>query len=509
MANISDNNKRIAKNTLLLYGRMAIMMFVGLFTSRVNLASLGIQDYGIYNAVGGVVAMLSILSGAMAVAVSRFITVGLGKGDEERMKVIFSTSVIIQIMMSAIVIFVAEIIGVWFLNTRMVIPADRISAANVVFQCSLITFAINLLSVPYNAVIIAHEKMAAFGYISILEALLKLLVAYLIYVSPFDKLDVYAILLCLVALLIRLIYGVYCKRHFSETIFKFVLDKNLVKEMFGFIGWAFLGNGVVVLKDQGINILLNLFCGPVVNAARGISMQVNNYVYSFVQNFMTAVNPQITKNYAQKDIVYMHKLIIRSAKFGFFIMMILVLPLCANIDYVLNLWLVKVPAHTNNFVTLVLIYSLVGTFSVPLLTGVLAEGNIKNYEINLGITYFSNFIAAYFILDAGVKVEWVFVLNIFFELIVLFILLLQSKRKYSLPIGRYTIECLIPCISVLGLCTFIIYILKLVNANNIFIFIVDTIIIVAICFITVATFGVSRNERQYLIKIIKSKIIKE
>lgn len=202
MANISDNNKRIAKNTLLLYGRMAIMMFVGLFTSRVNLASLGIQDYGIYNAVGGVVAMLSILSGAMAVAVSRFITVGLGKGDEERMKVIFSTSVIIQIMMSAIVIFVAEIIGVWFLNTRMVIPADRISAANVVFQCSLITFAINLLSVPYNAVIIAHEKMAAFGYISILEALLKLLVAYLIYVSPFDKLDVYAILLCLVALLI-------------------------------------------------------------------------------------------------------------------------------------------------------------------------------------------------------------------------------------------------------------------------------------------------------------------
>ena len=339
MPQTSENNKRIAKNTLLLYMRMLFMMAVSLFTSRITLAALGVTDYGIYNVVGGMVAMFSILSGSLSVTIGRFITVEVGKGNKERLKTIFSTSVSIQICMALVICLIAEVAGVWFLNNKMVMPVDRLYAAHWVLQLSILTFLVNLISVPYNAVIIAHERMSAFAYISILEVVLKLVIVYLLYVSPVDKLIVYAVLLALVAVVIRLVYGSYCKRHFEEARYRLCFDKKLLRDMFGFIGWAFWGNAMVVLKDQGTNVLLNLFCGPAVNAARGVAMQVNNAVYSFVQNFMMAVNPQITKSYSAGSIADMHKLIIRSAKFGFFILLMLLMPICANIDYILGLWL--------------------------------------------------------------------------------------------------------------------------------------------------------------------------
>ena len=262
MVNTSANNKRIAKNTLLLYFRMLFMMVVSLYTSRVVLNALGVEDFGIYNVVGGVVAMFSMLSGSLSAAITRFITYELGTGNRENLKKIFSSSVTIQIGIALLIILLAEAIGVWFLNVKMNIPDARMVAANWVFQFSILTFAINLISVPYNASIIAHERMSAFAYISILEAIGKLVIAFLIVISPMDKLVFYAILMCAVALVVRFAYGAYCKKHFEECTYHFIFDKELLKRMFGFAGWNFIGATSAVLRDQGGNVVINLFCGP-------------------------------------------------------------------------------------------------------------------------------------------------------------------------------------------------------------------------------------------------------
>lgn len=259
MSDTSTNNKRIAKNTLLLYIRTLFIMLITLYTSRVILNTLGVSDYGIYNVVGGVVAMFSVISSSLSSSISRFITYELGHGDFERLKRIFTTSVNIQIGISFVILVLAETFGLWFLNTKMNIPANRMTAANWVLQCSLISFIINLISLPYNACIIAHEKMSAFAYISILEAILKLTVVYMLLISPYDKLSTYAVLLVIVALLIRLAYGQYCKRHFEESRYKFVYDKPLIKEMTGFAGWSFFGNGAYMLNTQGVDMLINIF----------------------------------------------------------------------------------------------------------------------------------------------------------------------------------------------------------------------------------------------------------
>lgn len=292
MSNTNQNSKRIAKNTLLLYVRMLFMMAVSLYTSRVVLQTLGVENFGIYNVVGGVVAMFSVISGSLSAAISRFITYELGKGDKDQLIRIFSSSVTIQLGLGLIILLLAEVIGVWFLNTKMTIPTDRMYAANWVFQLSILTFIINLISVPYNAAIIAHEKMSAFAYISILEVVAKLIIVYMLLWSPFDKLIFYAILMASVALIIRFVYGYYCKRHFEECTFHFIFDKELLKKMFSFAGWNFIGAASAVLRDQGGNIVINLFCGPAVNAARGIAYQVNNAITGFVSNFMMALNPQ-------------------------------------------------------------------------------------------------------------------------------------------------------------------------------------------------------------------------
>ena len=506
MLQTSANNKLIAKNTLLLYLRMLFMMAVSLFTSRITLAALGITDYGIYNVVGGMVAMFSILSGSLSVTIGRFITIEVGKGNKERLKTIFSTSVSIQIIMSLIICIIAELAGIWFLNHKMIIPADRLFAAHWVLQLSILTFVVNLISVPYNAVIIAHEKMSAFAYISILEVVLKLIIVYLLYISPIDKLIVYAILLACVAIVIRFVYGNYCKRHFEESHYKFCFNKELLREMFGFIGWAFWGNGVVILKDQGTNILLNLFCGPAVNAARGVAMQVNSAVYSFVQNFMMAVNPQITKSYSTGNLTDMHKLIIRSAKFGFFILLILLMPICANINYILSLWLVEVPAHTANFIVLVLLYSLLDCYGNPLITGVLAEGDIKRYEIALTVIYFINFVASYIFLKMGMQPETVFILNIIFKVLVVIALLWHSRLKYSFPIGLFLRKCVLRNITIFFISACAIYFLPVSGCNNFKDFIVGTLTILIICIGLVYFIGITKTEAACIKNIITSKL---
>lgn len=437
MSNTFANNKRIAKNTLLLYVRMLFMMAVSLYTSRVILHTLGVEDFGIYNVVGGVVAMFSVISGSLSSAISRFITYELGKGDKEKLIRIFSSSVTIQIALGLIIGILAESVGIWFLNTQMTIPVSRMCAANWVFQLSILTFIINLISVPYNAAIIAHERMSAFAYISILEVIAKLIIVYLLWISPIDKLIFYAILMTTVALIIRFVYGYYCKRHFEECIYHFIFDKELLKKMFGFAGWNFIGAASAVLRDQGGNLVINLFCGPAVNAARGIASQVNNAVCGFVSNFMMALNPQITKSYASGDRDYMMSLIFQGARYSYYILLLLSLPVIINVHYMLSLWLKIVPDHTTLFVQLVLIFAMSESISNPLVTAMLATGSIRNYQIVVGGLQMMNLPLSYILLQNDCIPETVLIVAICISQCCLIARLVMLQKLIGLSIRKY------------------------------------------------------------------------
>ena len=433
----SENNKRIAKNTLLLYFRMLLTMLVSLYTSRIVLNALGVIDFGIYNVVGGVVTMLSVLSGSLSSAISRFITFELGKSNFDRLKEIFSTAVIIQVVLSIIVITLGETVGMWFLNYKMNIPAERMIAANWVFQFSILTFVVNLISVPYNASIIAHERMSAFAYISVLEVAGKLIVAYFISISPIDKLIFYAVLICVIALTIRMVYGLYCKRYFDECTFYFVWRPQLLKQMFGFAGWNFIGSSSAILRDQGGNIIINLFCGPVVNAARGIAYQVNAAVTSFVTNFMMAINPQIIKSYASENYDYVMSLIFRGARFSFYILLFVSIPVLIDTHFILEIWLKTVPEYTVSFVRLVILFTLSESISYPLITVMHATGNIREYQILVGGLQMLNLPISYFIMYIGMPPELVFIVAIVISQFCLFSRLVLLRKMIGLEINKF------------------------------------------------------------------------
>lgn len=383
MSDVSSST-RLAKNTLLLYMRTILVMAISLFTSRVVLNTLGVEDYGIYNVVGGMVAMFAVISGALSSSISRYITFELGKGnDPEKLNAIFSTSVNIQVGIAFIIAVLGEIIGLWFIYNKMTVPPDRVTAAIWVLQCSLLTFCVNLISVPYNASIIAHEKMSAFAYVSLLEVTLKLMVVYLLWVSPIDKLVAYAILLVVVSIIIRFVYGIYCSRHFEESKYHFVVDKQLTKEMTSFAGWNFFTNTCYIFNTQGVNLLINSFFGLTLNAARGIATQVDSAIMQFVNNFMTALNPQITKSYAAGEYDNMNNLVCRGAKFSFYLVLLFTLPVYLETEYILRMWLKIVPDHTVVFLRLTMIGSMVSMLGNTGYVACMATGNIKRYVLIL------------------------------------------------------------------------------------------------------------------------------
>ena len=432
-----ENNKRIAKNTLLLYFRMLLTLPVSLYTSRVILQSLGVEDYGIYNVVGGVVSVFSILSGSLSASISRFFTFELGKNNIEKLKRVFSSALTIQIILAIVVIIFAQSIGLWFLNNKLVIPENRIIAANWLYQFSIISFAINLIGVPYNSAIIAHERMAAFAYISVLEVICKFIVALSIAISPIDKLIFYGLLLMLTSIIIRLVYRYYCKNKFIECCYKFCFDKKLLRQMFSFAGWNFIGASSVVLRDQGGNILINLFCGPKVNAAQAIAMQVSYTIQGFVTNFTTALNPQITKSYASGNLSYMMTLIFQGARLSFYILLILSLPIIINAKYILSLWLGVVPEHTVAFVQLVLIFIMSESLASPLITAMLATGKIRNYQLIVGGLQTLNLPISYVLLRMGFYPEVVFITAIVISVCCEFARLFMLKDMINLPVRMF------------------------------------------------------------------------
>lgn len=448
MSNTYSNNKQIARNTLLLYFRTLLIMAITLYTSRVILNTLGVEDYGIYNVVGGVVAMFSLISGSLSNAISRFITFELGRGDIKRLGIIFSTSVNIQLGLSLLIMILGSVIGGWFLNTHINIPDGRVIAANWVLYCSLLMFCINLISIPYNACIIAHEHMSAFAYVSILEASLKLLICYLIVISPVDKLISYVILLIIVALIIRFVYGIYCNRHFEECHYRLIYDSTLLRQMGSFAGWQFLANGCWLLNTQGVNILINMFFGVAMNAARGIATQVDGAILQFVNNFMTAVNPQITKNYAAGRIKEMFILVCKGAKFSYFLLMLFAIPVILETEYILTLWLKNVPDYTVVFLRLTIIGSMLNMLGGTGLTACFATGKIKTYSIwitSIGILVFP---LTWIAFECGLPVESTYIIFIIIYIGVNIVRLYIMKYIMHFPPILFVKKVVIPMLTV-------------------------------------------------------------
>lgn len=415
MSSRAENNKRIAKNTLLLYVRMAIVMLISLYTSRVVLETLGVEDFGIYNVVGGVVAMFGFLNGAMSSATQRFITFALGRGDQEKLKSIFSTAVNIHIVIAVALVLLAETVGLWFLYNKLQIPAERFSAAFWVLQFSLATTAVMVASVPYNAVIVAHEKMSAFAYISILDTVLRLAAVLALPFFGADRLILYAFFLFIVQVAMRVCYNAYSRMHFPEARYSFTWSRADFKEMMSFAGWSLFGNLSGVLFTQGLNILLNMFFGPVVNAARGVAVQVQAAVQQLVSNFQLALNPQITKTYAQGDLEAMRMLMYRSSRFSFILLFAVTLPLLFEADFVLAIWLKTVPDGAPTFMRIVMCTQLLYVMSNPFIVANQATGKVRRYQVVCGCTLLCILPISYLALRMGFPPYSVFIVHFFIE----------------------------------------------------------------------------------------------
>ncbi len=425
---------------------MFVLMLVGLVTSRVVLRALGTEDFGIYGAVAGVVTLFTVFTGSMSAAISRFITFELGREEEgSELRKVFSTAVSIQLVLSAIIVLLAETVGLWWLNSQMQVPPERMDAARWVFQFSLVSLVIQLISVPYNADIIARERMDAFAYISIFEGVGKLAVAICIAVSPLDKLVLYAALLALVSLFTRLAYGVFCRRHFPEARYDWKLDRTLFGRMFSFAGWNFIGSGSGILRDQGGNQLLNIFFGPVANASWLLASQVNGTVQKFVTSFTTAINPQITKSYASGDRDYMMHLVFKGSRMSVYLLLLVVCPVFFNARFLVDLWLGAdaVPPDAVLFIRLILMYLMVEAVSYTMITAMLATGDIRNYQLLVGGIQLLNIPIAWLCLELGAPAQCIYWVAIGVALGCLVARLYMLRGMIGLPVGRFLREVLL------------------------------------------------------------------
>ena len=422
---------------------MFILMAISLYTSRITLQYLGIDNFGIYNVIGGVVFMFSILSTSMTTAISRYITVELGQNDFKKLKLIFSTAINVQLCLSILIFILGEIVGMWFITNKMSIPAGRIIAAQWSLHCALGTFIIGLLSIPYNSIIVAYEKMSIFAYISLLEASLKLGVSFLLIFSPFDKLKTYAVLLVICQLIIQAIYIIYCKRKFKECHYSICLEKKIFKNLWSFAGWNLLGNGASILNNQGVNIIMNVFFGVVVNAARGIANQVNNAVQQFVSNFTMALNPPIIKSYAAGDRTYSFDLACKGAKYSYSLMLLISLPILMESNQILELWLNTPPQNSTLFLNWTIMTSLTSVVGQSLVTLILANGNIKKFQIIFAIIGFLPFPLSWLAFHFGYSALSAFIINFICYYILIYVRLWLAHNVTGIQYSLYFKEVII------------------------------------------------------------------
>ena len=432
-----NNTKRIAKNTVVLYMRMLFQMVVLLYTSRVLIQALGVVDYGIYDVVGGLVFIMMFLNNSLAICTQRYVTFALGKGDVDYLRKVFTASVVIHVLLSVLLIVVGETVGLWYVQHYLVFPEGRLSDVTTVFHFSLLTGALMIINVPYNATIIAHEKMTAFAVITILDVFLKLCVAVSLYFVEDSRITFYAFLMFAESLFIRIVYGMYCKVKFKDIKFVGFKDRQLYGEMLRFAGWSTIGNTAYVMNTQGLNLVLNSLFGPVLNAARGIAFNVQMALNSFISSFQTAINPQITKQYAQGNLEMSHELILRSSRLSFLLTLFIVVPLGLDTAFYLQIWLGEVPDYVVDFTRLLMCVTIVEAMGNPLTVGATATGNIKKYHLfiggslllvlpmALGIAYWCRVPQSVFIV--------LLVMTIFAQGVRVWL----CRSLYQLPVGRF------------------------------------------------------------------------
>ncbi|MDG5813851.1 oligosaccharide flippase family protein [Chitinispirillales bacterium ANBcel5] len=503
-----EKNKRIAKNTMMLYIRMLLIMVVSLFTVRVVLNTLGDVDYGIYNVVGGIVVMFNFLSGTMSSASLRFFAFELGRKDYQKLKHIFNLTFLMYTVLAVLVLVVAQTVGLWFLNTQMNIPAERLSAANWVYQFSIFSFILTIMTLPYNAIIIARENMKVFAYVSIVEALLRLLIVYLLLLFPVDKLKLYSVLMFSVVCIVTFIYRTICSRNYPECKLSFFWDKDQFKTLISFSGWNMFGALSGMLKNQGLNILLNLFFGPVVNAARGIAYQLSARINEFVMNFSRAINPQITKYYAANEKNNMHNLVFRGSKFAYFLLFFVSMPLVLETSFILTLWLGNLPEYTILFTRLIIALALVDSLSYALMTAAQATGKIRNYQIVVGSILLLNIPASYVLLRAGHPPQVTMYVAITTATICLILRVYMLQRMIDLSFWGFMRSVILSVITVSGLAYIPPIAVMSFMPNGFLRFLMVCISGGTSSLITIYFLGFSSKERTFLTVMVKNKLLK-
>ena len=510
MVNNDSENKRLAKNSLILYLRMLFTTFVGLFSSRILLKNLGIDDYGIYNVVGGVIVLFSSIQVALANGTSRFITVAIGKGDIAIAREIYSTCFYLHVILGLVILILGETLGLWFFYNYLVIPQNSLDSAFWVYQFSILTAILSVLCVPDNSLIIAHEKMQAFAYISIYESILKLVIAYLLIVFSANKLFYYALFICILQVSIRICYTLYCKYHFEESKLVHSFDICRAKEITKFSSFVLIPGIGSVFCAQGLNILINIFSGPAVNAARGIAVQVQSVLLKFVQSFQQAMSPQITKNCAINEFNRMHDLVVKTSKFSFYIMAIPFIPLFFNIEYVLKLWLHEVPEYTSVFCRYTLIITLLSTLDYPFLVGTSAKGNIKKLYTIGGLLTCSVVPIAYVVLKCGADITSTYTVYLIVHILCIMIEIFLGSKVIGFKIRRALFDIILPVlISFFISCTISSLISNSIYVNSIYNLIFISIIEVVITSLIVVLLGTSKTERVFIKKIINKYIGKK
>lgn len=502
-----SSNKTIAKNTIFLYIRMLVIMVVTLYTSRVILQALGIDDYGLYQTVGGVVGFLAFISNALAGATSRFITFALGKGNAEELKNTFATTLTSHLIIGLFIVLVAETIGLWYVYNKMVIPEERFAAAIIVYQISILTAFITIIQVPYYAEVIAHEKMSVFAYVGIVEAVGKLGIVYLLSIGSIDKLVLYAILLFIVQFGIFGFYVLYSRRKFEESEFKLTFDKTLFGQIFSFSGWSLFANGAIALSNQGILLLLNLFFAPAVVTARSISLQVNNVANQFVTNFRTAANPQIVKKYAAGDTAGSKNLLLESTKFSYYLMLLLAVPLVFIADPLLHIWLVEVPDYTVVFLQIVIVQSLFQVFDTSFYTALYAKGRLKENAIISPATGFLCFPIVYLLFKAGcspLALSWAYLVCYALLGLVIKPILLNKICDYNWKeILNVFLVCFIVTLFAVPIPFAIYHYIGVETLGSIVIVLVASVVFVAVA---VWALGLTKSMRARLLQAVKSRI---
>lgn len=506
MPTTSENNKRIAKNTMYLYMRMFVILVVSLFTSRVILQVLGASDYGIYNIIGGVVVLFSFINGALTAATQRYLNFYIGRNDQQKTHDVFCMSMNIYIVLSGIFLVLAETVGLWFVNTQLNIPEGRMYAANWIYQFTVFSFMLNLTRIPYNASLIAYEKMDFYAYLSLLDVILKLGIVYLLYISPIDKLIAYGFLFMLTDLVDNIIYRIYCKKKFTTASYHWIWDKSLFKELLSFSSWSLFGNAANVFVQQGLNILVNIFYGVTLNAALGVANQVASKVVQFFSNFQTAFNPQIVKYYAEGKKEEFFKLIYRSSRLSYYLMFIVSFPLMLKIDDVLNLWLVDVPKFTGIFCQLILVFYLIEAVTGPLWMSVQATGKIKTYQLLVSIVNFINLPIIYICLKVGFPVWTVWAVRIVIDIAIYIVRCIYLKINLGMPLYQYYKEVLQPVLLVTVI-SLPLPILFEENIRGYWINLFGSLSLSVICaFFAIVYLGLKKNEREKIKSLVEAKL---